>query len=414
MYILDLCRIFYIIVDMQTFIPRIIEANIQAALKRGKSVLLLGARQTGKTTLIQTQINSDLNYTFAKASTRQRYEADPSLLEKELEMYCQENSELGLVFIDEVQKMPRVMDIVQNLIDTRMAQFILSGSSARKLKHGRDLNLLPGRVVSLSMPPLLYSEIPEPKPPLEELLLYGTLPSIITEIDKQHRETDLYSYVTTYLEEEVRAEAAVRNIGSFTRFLEIAAGEAGLTLNFSRISQDIGVADTTIANYFQLLEDCLIAHRIDPITNGHTKRRMIRSPKYLFFDLGVRRACANEGIRLPQKYLGHLFEHFVGNELMNQSQLTSPQIKLRYWKDAAGPEIDYVLEYADEYIPIEVKWTDKPGRSDGRHINKFMQEYNVKCGYVVCRTPQPYKIDENIIALPWKDLGSIFKQLQTW
>lgn len=396
---------------MSTFIPRLIEANIREALKRGKSVLLLGARQTGKTTLVEHQLKPDLSYSFAKASVRQRYEADPALLEKELDVYCQSSSKTPLIFIDEVQKIPRIMDVVQDIIDRKLAQFILSGSSARKLKHGRDLNLLPGRVVSLSMTPFLYVELPDPKPKLEDMLLYGTLPGIINEVDSTHQEKDLYSYVTTYLEDEVRAEAAVRNVGSFTRFLEIAAGEAGTVHNFSRISQDIGVADTTISNYYQLLEDCLIAYRVDPITQGTTKRRLIRSPKYLFFDLGIRRACANEGIRLPKKVLGHLFEQFVANELLYQGQLISPHIKLKYWKDAAGPEIDFVIDDARHYIPIEVKWSERPGKLDGRHLHKFINEYDVKQSYIVCRTPRAYKIDDNITALPWQELGRIFDDL---
>lgn len=398
---------------MSAFIPRFIESKIRASLKRGKSVLLLGARQTGKTTLIKHQMLPDLSYSFAKASVRQRYEADPSLLEKELEALIDTSNQAPLVFIDEVQKIPRIMDIVQNIIDNKLAQFILSGSSARKLKHGHDLNLLPGRVTSLSMNPLLYDEIPEPKPGLEEILIYGSLPGIISERNSENKESDLFSYVTTYLEDEIRSEAAVRNIGSFTRFLQLAAGESGISLNFSRLSQDIGVADSTIANYFQLLEDCLIIHRIDPITNGRTKRRLIKSPKYIFFDLGVRRVCANEGLRLPKNFLGHLFEQFVGNELLYNSQLTSSQIKLRYWKDSAGPEIDFVLDYFGKYIPIEVKWSDKPDNHDARHLKKFMQEYQCEYAFIVCQTPRRFVVDEKIIALPWQEIKDIFTQLMS-
>lgn len=397
---------------MSTFIPRLLEANIKAILQRGKSVLLLGARQTGKTTLIKHQLAADISYSFAKASTRQRYEADPSLLEKELEALTESRNHQPLVFIDEVQKIPRVMDIVQNIIDEKLAQFILSGSSARKLKHGHDINLLPGRAISLSMNPLLYDEIPEPKPTIEEILLYGTLPGIISEPDLAMKETDLLSYVTTYLEDEIRSEAAVRNIGSFTRFLQVAAGESGTPHNFSRISQDIGVADSTIANYYQLLEDCLIIHRIDPVTHSQTKRRLIKSPKYIFFDLGVRRACANEGLRLPKSHLGHLFEHYIGNELLYHAQLISPQIKLRYWKDSAGPEVDYVLDYLDQYIPIEVKWSEKPDIHDARHMLKFIQEYSCANAFIVCQTPRRFKLSENITALPWQELKYVFSQFK--
>ncbi|OGT67318.1 MAG: hypothetical protein A3J38_04505 [Gammaproteobacteria bacterium RIFCSPHIGHO2_12_FULL_45_9] len=334
------------------------------------------------------------------------------MLENELEEKINTFAKPPLIFIDEVQKIPLVMDIAQHLIDSQKAQFILSGSSARKLKTGTDLNLLPGRVVSLHMAPLLYQELPESKPTLENILLYGTLPGIVNDPDDASREIDLASYVSTYLEDEIRAEALVRNVGSFSRFLQIAAGEAGKQLNFTRLSQDLGIADTTIANYYQILEDCMIASKIDPITESYTKRRLIKSPKYLFFDLGVRRVCANEGVALPQKIMADLFEHYVGNELIYQSQLRAPQIKVRYWRDTAGPEIDFVLDIAQHYIPIEVKWNDQPDSHDARHIKKFMEEHpQTAQAYIICQTPHRYKINDNILALPWQEIGSLFESL---
>ena len=394
---------------MKPFIPRLLEKNIRQTLERDKSILLLGPRQTGKTTLIEKQIKPDISYSFAHVATRQRYEQNPALLERELEEQIKMFSKPPLIFIDEVQKIPRVMDIAQYMIDKQKAQFILSGSSARKLKAGKDLNLLPGRVVSLHMTPLLYQEMHALNPTIEQLLLYGALPGIVTDTEPSLQEIDLYSYVSTYLEEEIRAEALVRNVGSFSRVLQIAAGEAGRQLNFTRLSQDVGVADTTIANYYQILEDCMLVLRIDPITNSYTQRRLVKSPKYLFFDLGVRRVCANESIGLPKKIMADLFEHYIGNELVYQSQLRSPQIKVRYWRDTSGPEIDYVLDIAHRYIPIEVRWTDKPDMNDARHLKKFIEEYpDIERAYIVCQTPNRYKLNEQIMALPWQEVHLIF------
>ena len=204
---------------MKPFIPRLLEKNILKSLRRGKSILLLGPRQTGKTTLIEHQIKPDIQYTFARVATRQRYEQNPALLESELEEKIKQFSKPPLIFIDEVQKIPSVMDMAQHLIDSQKAQFILSGSSARKLKTGTNINLLPGRVVSLHMTPLVYQEMATFNSSLESILLYGTLPGIINDAeDEQSQEIDLYSYVSTYLEDEIRAEALVRNIGSFSRF----------------------------------------------------------------------------------------------------------------------------------------------------------------------------------------------------
>lgn len=391
------------------YIPRLINNTVQQALARGKSLLLLGPRQTGKTTYIREQVRPDMSYSFAKPSVRLRYEQNPILLEKELSTELTQYSKPPVIFIDEVQKVPAVMDVAQYFIDNKQAQFILTGSSARKLIHGHNINLLPGRVSALTMTPLLSEEIPSSEQNIIDLLLYGSLPGIIAEKDLAMRESDLYSYVTTYLEEEIRAEALVRNIGSFARFLEIAASEAGKQLNYTRMSQDIGVAATTIAHYYQILEDCLITLRIDPITHSQTKRRLIKSPKYLFFDLGIRRACANEGTRLPQRTLADLFEHFIGNELIWLSQLTSPNIHVKYWRDSAGAEIDYVLDVAHHYVPIEVKWSDKPDEHDARHLKKFMTEYeNVERAYIVCQTPKRYEILPGIMALPWQEMRYIF------
>lgn len=398
---------------MSTYIDRKIENVIKQNLARGKSILLLGPRQTGKTTLIKNQINPDISYSFAKVSQRQRYEKDPSLLERELEEEIKAFEQPPIIFIDEVQKIPAVMDIAQSMIDDKLAQFILTGSSARKLKHGSELNLLPGRVVALSMTPLLYDELPSSNISINDILLYGTLPGIITEESMENREVDLYSYVTTYLEEEIRAEAAVRNVGAFARFLELAAGESGKQINFTTMAQDIGISDTTIANYYQILEDCLITTRIEPITNGKTKRRLLRSPKHLFFDLGVRRAAANEGLRLPQSVLGDLFEHYVGIELLNQSYLSSPEIKLRYWRDANGPEIDFVLDIAHKYVPIEIKWSDKPNMGDAKHLIKFLDEYEeAKIAYIVSRSPKRYNLAENIKVIPWQEISLIFDNIE--
>jgi predicted AAA+ superfamily ATPase len=399
-----------LIIRFMTYISRAIESNITQALKRGKSILLLGPRQTGKTTMIKQALKPDIHYSFAKASTRQRYEHNPALLEAELIAQIKTYTHPPLICIDEVQKIPRVMDVAQFIIDEKMAQFILTGSSARKLRHNQDINLLPGRVVSQHMTPLLLSEMSSFTPTLEDLLLYGSLPDIALTPDYAAKETDLLAYVTTYLEQEIRSEALVRNVGNFARFLQIAAGEAGKQLNFTRLSQDIGIADTTIANYYQILEDCLIVLRIDPITDSHTKRRLIKSPKYLFFDLGIRRAAANESTALPLKMLAELFEHYVGNELVYQSQLHNPHIKVKYWRDTAGPEIDYVLDISQRYLPIEVKWSENPNLSDAKHLIKFMQEYpDVKMSYIISRTPQAYQLADKITVLPWQAISSIFK-----
>jgi len=389
------------------YISRNLTQIFDVSLKRGKSILLLGPRQTGKTTLMQ-QFQTNLSITFARPDIRQRYEKNPSLIIGEVEALAEQNPKKPLILIDEVQKVPEILDSVQYLIDNKTAQFILTGSSARKLRHNTKINWLPGRVVVLRLDPLTYTEIKSYEPVLLDLLLYGTLPGIFKEPESNNKDTDLQSYVSTYLEEEIRAEALVRNIGIFSRFLELAACESGSLVNFRKLSQEIGVAHTTIASYYQILEDCLIIERIEPYLETKTRRILTKTPKHLFFDLGLRRMCANEGKQLPKEYLGHLFEQWVGLELIRNSRLSAKPYKVHFWRDKNGMEVDWLIKLENELIPIEVKWTDKPSLNDAKHLLVFKQEYPlVKNSYIICQVPRKIKLADHVYAIPWQEIGGI-------
>ncbi len=388
------------------YIHRLIEKNIENALARDKSVLLLGARQTGKTTLIN-RFPHDLAISFIRPDVRQRYEKNPALLAGEVSAIKEKSkNHRPLVLLDEVQKAPEILDVVQDLIDQKIANFILTGSSARKLLRGSKTNLLPGRVVSLRLDPFLLKEFSSFS--IEDLLLYGSLPGIVQVEKSADKETDLASYVTTYLEEEVRAEALVRNVGSFAKFLECAASESGKIVNFSKLSQEIGVSHTTIQSHYQILEDCLVAERVDPISHSRTRKKLTKSAKYMIFDMGIRRLAAGEGDRLPKEVLGHLFEQFLGLELLRLSRLSENKVKVKFWRDPDGPEVDWVLEKEGVYFPIEVKWTNSPSLKDIRHIKTFLAEYkNSRAGYLICQASRRIKIDNDIFAIPWKELDDL-------
>ncbi len=298
-------------------IPRQLHTQVQHELDRGKSVLLLGARQTGKTTLLQN-FTVDINLSFVNPQIRQRYEQRPEILIHEIEALTELKRKNIIVWIDEVQKIPHIFDTLQYLIDKRIAQFLLTGSSARKLRIYTHPNWLPGRLVILHLDPLSLTELAQctRMPSLTSLLVDGTLPGIINTLLEADKDTDLSSYVTAYLEEEIRAEALVRKISPFAKFLHLAASESGQIINLSKLSQEIGVAHTTIATYYQILEDCLLIDCIEPLTSSKFRRRLIKSPKYLFFDLGVRRASAREPRNFPLSYFGSLLEQWVGLELL--------------------------------------------------------------------------------------------------
>ena len=388
------------------YLSRLQEGRIGRILRRNKSALLLGARQTGKTTLLQ-RLEGALSISLIRPDVRQRYEKDPALLAGEVEaLPRQRGAGRPLILLDEVQKVPLLLDVIQDLIDRGLARFVLTGSSARKLRRGPGVNLLPGRVVALRLDPFTLGEMPSAR--LEDHLLYGSLPGIVLTKEPKNREVDLESYVTTYLEEEVRAEAIVRNLGSFARFLEYAASESGQVVNFRTLSQEIGVSHTTIASYYQILEDCLIAERVEPLTESKTRRKLTRAQKYLFFDLGVRRLAAREGTRPSRETLGRLFEQFVGLELIRCSRLSDRKRRVRFWRDPAGPEVDWVIEEEGGWTPVEVRWTRSPTRKDVRHLKTFLSEYPAAAaGFLVCQVPRKVRLEERVVALPWQELDDL-------
>ncbi len=385
-------------------VPRACAGAVERALARGKGVLLLGPRQTGKTTLLGG-VEAALTLDLASPQVRQRYERQPQLLQGEVEALSARRRS-PVVVLDEVQKVPALLDVAQNLMDRKVARVVLCGSSARKLRRGAHANLLPGRVVSIRLDPLMLRE--EPTRSLDSRLLYGDLPGFVLSGDDHDREIDLASYVTTYLEEEVRAEALVRNVASFSRFLELAAAEAGRIINRRALSQDVGVAHTTIADYYQILEDCLIVERIDPLTASGTRKKLTRSPKILFFDLGVRRLAAGEGRRPTRERLGEWFEQWVGLELVRMTRDRAAGHPVRFWRDPDGPEVDWVVDLDGRLVPIECKWAEAPSAADARHLRTFLGEHPMATrAFIVCRTPRRFAVAPRVEAVPWQELPEL-------
>jgi predicted AAA+ superfamily ATPase len=391
------------------YILRKIQQKIEKALQRGKSILLLGPRQTGKTTLLHRLV-LDRYISLANLETRISYEQDLGRFGREVESLAAKCSHRPVIAIDEIQKIPILTDAIQDLIDRGVAQFILTGSSARKLRKAHTLNMLPGRVISLHMDPLMIQEMPVEKLVLENLLLFGSLPEIVLEDDIAIREETLQSYVSLFLDEEIRVEAAVRNVGLFAQFVQLASIESGNSLNFEKISQDIGVARATIASYYQILEDCLVGEKVVPLSHSATRKRLVKTAKYLMFDVGIRRVSAKLGTKLSDETMGRLFEEFIGLELLRQLRYVSPRASLQFWRDANGPEVDWVIEKEGEYLPLEVKWTTKPTMQHAKHLELFLNEYPAKKGYIICRIPYRQKFSDRIEAVPWQELPLILDE----
>lgn len=392
---------------------RALQARVASHLESGKSLLFLGPRQTGKTTLA-AHFDADITISLVDPGQRLRYEQQPGVLVEEIRYLAEHSGDKKtkkpLVVLDEIQKNPCLSDAVQYCVDQGWAQFIITGSSARQLRKSRQLNLLPGRIIVIQVDPLSLSELPDSWQSLEDNLNFGSLPGIVCAEKTDYWEDVLSSYASVYLEEEIRAEAAVREVGRFAKFLQLAALESGRIVNYMKVAQELGVSHNTVAAYYQILEDSLLALPVPAYSPATTRKRLVRSPKVLFFDLGVRRHCAQELVSHDPNQLGRWFEQWVGLELLRHQNQTSSMWTVKFWRDHNGAEVDYVLEQEGLLIPIEVKYTQHPSAKDALHLKRFMSLYpQAKKSYVICRCDTPRVLDDNIIALPWQRLLDIFE-----
>ena len=404
-------------------------SEMQAKLRRPYVHLLFGARQTGKSTLLNGLMPADaLRFNLADPLERSRLLANPG----EFAQACRSlpsNKKGQFVFVDEAQSVPAIFDAVQALYDADKTRwrFVLCGSSARKLRL-TGANLLPGRSLVHHLYPLTLAEHPapeakiphatpplpfpwrdgkQPKHPFPEWdlltrLTYGALPGIVT-ADRQDRQGLLKAYAVVHLEEEIRREALVKDWGAFVRFLQLAAVESGQILNYSNISQEAGISQPTVKGYYQLLEDMFIGIRV-PAYSKSPRKNLLSTPKFLFFDPGVRHAAAGlaPSSETVKANPGPIFEQWVGIELWQRLQYLG-EGKLFHQRSRDGAEVDFIVEHGGSLTPIEVKWTENPTLNDARHLLPFLQEKKreAKHGYVICRCPRPLQLHDQITALPW-------------
>jgi len=392
--------------------------------------MLFGARQTGKSTLIRSILpDSATVLDLSDPRERARFAANPGLfLDLCRSLPLRDGGQT--VFVDEAQTVPALFDAVQNLYDgdKERWRFVLCGSSARRLRES-GANLLPGRSMRHVLEPLVeeeyeadpYRVMPEPgrllpledsgiadrprfpRRSLENRLVFGDLPGIALLGDDGDRADLLTSYATAHLEEEIRRETLVKDWGQFLRFLKFAAGESGGIVNLAGISRETGVGSQTVKGYYQLLEDMFAGFSV-PAFSGSPRKSVLSSPRFFFFDLGVRNAAA--GIPLVEATVnaiaGSLFEQWVGTQLWRKLAYGA-RGRLSYYRTTDGAEIDFIVERGDELVPIEVKWTENPSLKDARHLSSFMARHPGRCtrGYVVSRCPYVLSLSDTITALPW-------------
>jgi predicted AAA+ superfamily ATPase len=325
---------------------------------------LFGPRGTGKSTWIRRHFRDAHVVNLLAAETALRYERDPAHFRGEVLAL----SPGRWVVVDEVQRVPRLLDEVHLLMEEKgRRRFVLTGSSARKLKRGAA-NLLAGRAILRTMFPLTSDEMAF-SVPNRQLLRYGAMPLSVTAPDDEAREEFLRAYVTTYLSEEIRAEGLVRDLGSFSRFLDVAALAAGQKTNVSSIARDAAVSRETARGYFEILVDTLIAHWL-PAYRPRAKVKEVALPKLYWFDPGVLHAAAG-GLDqpLPADWEGVLLEHLVLHEIRSYLHYAGVKGSLGYWATPGGSEVDFVWWHGRNVVAIEAKH----GRTYRREYRKGLE-----------------------------------------
>ena len=312
-----------------------------------QSVFLFGPRGTGKSTWIRARFPNAVTYDLLDTGEVLRFNKDPRVLYSELATLPAGS----WVVIDEVQKAPQLLNEVHRLIESNRLRFVLSGSSARKLRRGRDVNLLAGRAITTSLFPLVSAEL-DFKLDLERVLPFGALPVAVTGDNPQEY---LRTYAETYLIQEVQAEALTRNLGAFARFIEIAARQNAQVTNLTGIARDAGINRQTVQNHFEILTDTLLGYWL-PAWKLKSSTKQVRQSKFYFFDCGVARALTG---RLPYppvtEELGPLLETFILNELRACLSYTGKHYPLYFWRNYDGTEVDALCETATGFVTLEIK-----------------------------------------------------------
>ena len=334
-----------------------------------RSFFILGPRGTGKTTWLRSYYKKAVFYDLLNPSTYLKLQKNPELFRQELSALPKSS----IIIIDEVQKLPILLDDVHHFLAQRgnRKQFILSGSSARKLKR-TSANLLGGRASQKFFYPLIYSEHQMDK--WDDVFRFGTLPESLNLKTIKQKIEFLEAYALTYLREEIQQEAVVKNVNSFSNFLDVASLCNAQTVNMSSLARDSGVARTTIMGYFQALEDTLVGSWLF-VWRGKAKVKTATHPKFFFFDTGVVRALTGqlrESIQNQDR--GWLLETYLMNELKAWNQIHNWGAKIRFWKTHNNSEIDFVIEIKGKKVGIELKSSQIWKKEFGKYLKKAKED----------------------------------------
>ncbi len=351
-----------------------------------KSLFLFGPRQTGKTKLIKQQFPDIKNYNLLNRALYHQLQRDPTLIRKEL------TATDRIIIIDEIQKIPELLDEVQLMIEEYQVHFLLTGSSARSLKT-KGVNLLGGRARERHLHPFIFQELKDDFQ-LNKALDIGLIPAIYLS-DSPHE--DLQSYCGQYLKEEIAGEAKVRNIGAFTRFLEVAALCNSQMINYSQIASDAQVPTSTTREYFQILYDTFLAKELTAFKQSK-KRKPISTSKFYFFDIGIARYLqGRKNLQVKAPEFGEAFEHYLFHEIDSFCDYESVG-PLNYWRSTSNYEVDFILS---EKIAIEAKGKSVITTNDLKGL-KALAEEELMERYILVSMVERDRIEGQIEILNWK------------
>lgn len=376
---------------MVTF-PRQLKMN----LPDRQSAFLWGPRKTGKSTYLNQTFPNSIVFDFLKSDMMLDFIRRPFLLRERL--LAQSDSRLEHpIILDEVQRVPALLDEVHWLIENRGLRFVLCGSSARKLKRG-GANLLGGRAWRYEMFPIVTGELKDDEIDLLTILNRGLIPDHY--VSSQYRRS-LTAYLQDYLKEEVFAEGLTRNVPAFSRFFEAMGFAHGELTNFSNVARECGVSSKTVKEYYQILVDTLLGSMVAPFKRRQSRQVITRSPKFYLFDVGVAGILVKRHLSETRgPVFGKAFEHFIFCELKAHASYSEIHYDIRFWRTKTGLEVDFVLGNGE--VAIEVKGTSRVDARSLRSLRIFVEEYAPRKAIVVCNEPTE-RVVGSVRILPWKE-----------
>lgn len=350
-----------------------------------QSAFLWGARKTGKSTYLHKTFPQAIFYDLLKRDEYLRLSTNPSLFRQEIEALLVKQDTPIIVVVDEVQKIPELLDEIHYLIENTDAQFILCGSSARKLKR-QGVNLLGGRAWKFHFFPLVFPEIPDFD--LLKILQKGTIPS---HFDSSSINRSLKAYIEDYLVHEIQEEGLVRHLPAFSRFLESLAFSHGEMVNYANIARDCHVDGKTVKSYYQILVDTLLGYFLYPYHHRVKRDIISETPKFYFFDIGVANYIKKINIdELKGVEAGNALEHYIFMELIAYSSLKEKNFDIRFWRTKSGLEVDFIIGKAE--FAIEVKISSNVALSDVKGLIAFKEEYPNSHAIVICMESRSRRI----------------------